>query len=283
VRVGLVYLPTDRSVPVDVLAVEAEARGFESLFLGEHSHIPVSRTTPFIMGTELPDEYRRTLDPFVALGAAAVRTSTIRLGTCIFLLAQRDPISTAKQVATLDHLSAGRFELGIGYGWNVEEAAHHGVAWSTRRRRIAEYVGALRALWTEDEASFAGEFVAFGPSWMWPKPVQRPGPPVVVGCGPGPRNFADIVAWADGWFPVPFLGHTPEDVRTLWRTAEQAGRDPAEVLVSVNGVLPDAAQFETWRELGVHRVLVPLASGPLDDLAPVLDRAATFVERVRGV
>jgi probable F420-dependent oxidoreductase len=282
VRVGLVYLPTDRSVAVDVLAVEGEARGFESLFLGEHSHIPVSRRTPFIMGTDLPDEYTRTLDPFVALGGAAVRTTTIRLGTCIFLLAQRDAISMAKQVATLDHMSGGRFELGIGFGWNVEEAAHHGVEFSTRRRRTAEHVAAMRALWNEDEASFAGEFVRFEPSWMWPKPVQRPGPPVIVGCGPGPRNFAEIAAWADGWFPVPFLGHTADDVRTLRQRAADTGRDPAELLITVNGVLPDPAQFEHWRELGVHRVLVPLPSAPLAEVAPVLDLAAGLVERVRG-
>jgi probable F420-dependent oxidoreductase len=282
VRVGLVYLPTDRSIRVDDLAVEAEVRGFESLFLGEHSHIPVSRRTPFIMGTDLPDEYRRTLDPFVALGAAAVRTSTIRLGTCIFLLAQRDPISTAKQVATLDHLSGGRFELGIGYGWNVEEAAHHGVEWATRRRRTAEYVAAMRALWTEDEASFVGDFVRFEPSWMWPKPVQQPGPPVVLGCGPGPGNFAEIVRWADGWFPVPFLGHGPDDVRALRRAAADSGRDPADLAISVNGVLPDLSELEKWQALGVHRVLVPLASGTLDEIAPVLDAAAALVDRLRG-
>jgi probable F420-dependent oxidoreductase len=281
VRVGLVYLPTDRSVPVDELAVEAEARGFESLFLGEHSHIPVSRRSPFIMGTDLPDDYRRTLDPFVALGGAAVRTQRIRLGTCIFLLAQRDAISTAKQVATLDHLSGGRFELGVGFGWNAEEAAHHGVEWSSRRRRTAEHVAAMRALWTDEEASFDGEFVRFEPSWMWPKPVQRPGPPVIVGCGPGPRNFAEIVAWADGWFPVPFLGHTPDDVTALWRAAADAGRDPDSLQITVNGVLRDPQGFETWRDLGVHRVLVPLASAPLAEVAPVLDLAAPLVERLR--
>ncbi len=140
----------------------------------------------------------------------------------------------------------------------------------------------MRALWNEDEASFVGEFVRFEPSWMWPKPVQRPGPPVIVGCGPGPRNFGEIVAWADGWFPVPFLGHTADDVRALWRTAEEAGRDPGELLVTVNGVLPDAAQFEAWRDLGAHRVLVPLSSGPLTEVAPVLDLAAPLVERVRA-
>jgi probable F420-dependent oxidoreductase len=282
VRVGLVYLPTDRSVRVDDLAVEAEARGFESLFLGEHSHIPVSRRSPFIMGTDLPDEYRRTLDPFVALGGAAVRTSTIRLGTCVFLLAQRDAISTAKQVATLDHVSGGRFELGVGFGWNAEEAADHGVEWSSRRRRTAEHVAAMRALWTEEEASFAGEFVRFEPSWMWPKPVQRTGPPVVVGCGPGPRNFAEIVTWADGWFPVPFLGHTAADVAALRTAAADAGRDPASLAITVNGVLPDPEQFDAWQALGVHRVLVPLASAPLAEVAPVLDLTAPLVERARG-
>jgi probable F420-dependent oxidoreductase len=252
------------------------------VFLGEHSHIPVSRRSPFILGTDLPDEYRRTLDPFVALGAAAVRTSTIRLGTCIFLVAQRDAISTAKQVATLDHIAGGRFEFGIGYGWNAEEMANHGVEFSTRRRRTAEHVAAMRALWNEEEASFVGEFVRFEPSWMWPKPVQRPGPPVIIGCGPGPRNFADIATWGDGWFPVPFLGHTAEDVQTLWRTVADAGRDPAEVRITVNGVLPDAEQFEAWRALGAHRVLVPLPSAPLAEIAPVLDVAAGLVDAVRS-
>jgi probable F420-dependent oxidoreductase len=278
--VGLVILPTDRSVSVADLAVEAEARGFESLFVGDHTHIPVSRRSPFIMGTDLPEEYRRTVDPFVALSAAAARTTSIRLGTCVFLLAQRDPIATAKQVASLDLLSGGRFELGIGYGWNVEEAAHHGVEWGSRRRRVAEYVAAMRALWREEEASYEGEFVRFEPSWMWPKPVQQPGPPVVVGCGPGPRNFAAIVAWGDGWFPVPFLGHTAADVETLRRRAADAGRHPDELRITVNGVLPDARAFDEWRARGVHRLLVPLASAPLDELRAVLDATQPLLGRV---
>jgi probable F420-dependent oxidoreductase len=279
VHVGLVILPTDRSVRVDDLAVEAEARGFESLFVGEHSHIPVSRRTPFIMGGDLSDEYRRTVDPFVALSTAAARTATIRLGTCVFLVAQRDPISTAKQVASLDFVSGGRFELGVGYGWNAEEAENHGVAWSSRRRRTTEFVAAMRQLWTVEEASFRGEFVNFEPSWMWPKPVQQPGPPVLLGCGPGPRNFADIVAWGDGWFPVPFLGHTVEDVRTLWQLAADAGRDPAGIRITVNGVMPDPGQFDEWQALGVHRVLVPLASTSLDEIRAVLDVTAPLVAR----
>jgi alkanesulfonate monooxygenase SsuD/methylene tetrahydromethanopterin reductase-like flavin-dependent oxidoreductase (luciferase family) len=159
--VGIVTLPTDESVPLDVLAVAAEERGFASLLVGDHTHIPARRTTPFIAGDRLPDEYYRLVDPFVALATAASRTSTIKLGTCIFLIAQRDPISTAKQVASLDYVSKGRFVFGIGYGWNVEEAADHGVEWATRRRRIREYVAAMKSLWTDEEATFHGDFVNF--------------------------------------------------------------------------------------------------------------------------
>jgi len=275
--IGVVILPTDRSARPAELARAVEERGLESLFFGEHTHIPSRRQSPYPLGDELPDEYRRTLDPFAALGAVATATTSLRFGTCICLLAQRDPIITAKEVATLDLLSDGRIELGVGYGWNIEEAANHGVDWSTRRRRVREQVLAMKALWGSDVASFHGEMVDFDDVWMWPKPAQRPHPPVIVGAGPGPRTFDAIVEWADGWFPVPFLGHQPGDVLTLNIKAEQAGRDPATLAVHVNGVLPDAASVEKWATVGARRVLVPLASEPLEVLLPTLDAAAALV------
>jgi len=223
--IGVVILPTDRSARPAELARAVEERGLESLFFGEHTHIPAERQSPYPLGDELPDEYRRTLDPFTALAAVATATSSLRFGTCVCLIAQRDPILTAKEVATLDLLSSGRVDLGVGYGWNVEEARNHRVDWSTRRRRVQEHVLAMQALWCNDLASFHGDLVDFDDVWMWPKPIQRPHPPVIVGAGPGPRTFDAIVEWADGWFPVPFLGHQPGDVAVLRSKAEDAGRD----------------------------------------------------------
>jgi probable F420-dependent oxidoreductase len=280
--IGLAILPTDRSALPAELARAAEERGLESLFFGEHTHIPSRRQSPYPLGDELPDEYRRTLDPFVALAAVATATTRLRFGTCICLIAQRDPIIAAKDVATLDVLSGGRVELGVGDGWNVEEAADHGVDWSTRRRRVREHVLAMKSLWRDDVASFHGQMVDFDEVWMWPKPVQRPHPPVIVGASPGPRTFEAIVEWADGWFPVPFFGHQPDDVKVLAAKAEEAGRDPATVTVHVNGVLPDVASAEPWAAVGAQRVLVPLPSEPLDTLLPILDAAAALVPYFAG-
>jgi probable F420-dependent oxidoreductase len=275
--VGIVTLPTDESVPLDVLAVAAEERGFASLLVGDHTHIPARRTTPFIAGDILPDEYYRLIDPFVALAAAASRTSTIRLGTCIFLIAQRDPISMAKQVASLDHVSNGRFVFGIGYGWNVEEAADHGVEWATRRRRIREYVAAMKRLWTDEEATFHGEFVNFDDAIMWPKPVQRPRPPLLIGGGATQTVFSDVLGWADGWIPVPYLGHTPDDVVRLRHMAEDSGRDPRSLVIVVDGLPADAALFDPWAEIEVDAILMPVPSEPLEAVLPMLDEAGPVI------
>jgi probable F420-dependent oxidoreductase len=274
-KVGIIHLPTDESLPVHRLAVEAEQRGVESMFVGGHTHIPAARVSPFPVGIPLPEEYRRLYDPFVALAAAAVRTSRIRLGTCIHLTAQHDPIVTAKQVASVDHLSGGRVEYGVGYGWNVEEAADHGVEWKSRRRRVREAILAMRTLWTEEEATFHGEFVDFDRAWMWPKPVSPP--PVLLGAGRGPRNFAAMVEWADGWLPVPTLGDQPEDVLRLREVAESAGRDPATISINVDGVGAEPRAIEPWLAVGADRILLGVPSLPYDEVAPVLDAVAGVV------
>ncbi len=279
-EIGVVILPTDRSAQPVELVEAVEQRGLDALLVGEHTHIPASRSTPFIMGDPLPDEYTRTFDPVVALAAMASRSSRVRLGTCIALLAQRDPILTAKSLASIDVVSEGRLEVGVGYGWNVEEAANHGVDWSTRRARLHETVDAMRLIWTDDEAEIHGDHVDFDPVWSWPKPVQTT-PPILLGCGPGPRNFAAIVERFDGWYPVPFSGHTPADVERLRQTAADADRDPASIAIHVDGVLADPALVDPWFEIGADRVLVPLPSLPLGELEPILDGAAGLADRYR--
>lgn len=280
--IGIVVLPTDRSAPITHLARAIEERGLASLYVGgDHTHIPAVRTTPFPGADALPDEYTRTLDPIVALTAAATVTECIRLGTCIYLCAQRDAIDTAKQIASLDHLSGGRIDFGVGYGWNVEEAADHGVDWSTRRALVREQILAMRQLWTTDEATFHGDHVAFDRAWMWPKPVSNPHPRVLVGASPGPRSFANIVEWGDGWFPVPFWGHTPADADRLRRMAVDAGRDLKELAIIVDGVLADPAMLDPWHEAGAEGALIPLPSEDLDAVLPLLDGAAALVDRYR--
>ncbi|CAN5473672.1 LLM class F420-dependent oxidoreductase [soil metagenome] len=281
-EIGIVVLPTDRSAPIVPLARAIEERGLASLYVGgDHTHIPASRATPFPGGSELPEEYTRTLDPIVALTAAAVATERIRLGTCIYLAAQRDTIDTAKQIASLDHLSGGRIDFGVGYGWNVEEAEDHGVVWKTRRAKLREQVLAMRELWTSDEASFRGEHVSFEGAWMWPKPESDPGPRVIVGASPGPRTFENIVEWGDGWFPVPFWGHVPADADRLRRAAEDGGRDPSELAVIVDGILADPAMLDPWAEANAEAALIPIPSEDLDTVLPLLDGAAAMVERYR--
>ena len=204
-HIGVAIFPTDQTIDPVELARESEARGFESLWFPEHSHIPTSRETPW-GGREgappLPEFYWRTHDPFVALAACAAVTSTIKLATGICLVAQRDPIYTAKEVASLDRLSGGRFLFGVGYGWNKEEMAHHGTAYGERRAILRESVLAMKELWTHDEASFDGDHVRFSSSWAWPKPHQAGGPPVILGGDAGPRTAADIVEFCDGWMPI---------------------------------------------------------------------------------
>jgi len=271
---------TDRSMHVVELARAAEERGLSSVYAPEHTHIPTGRATPAPTGdAELGDQYRRTLDPFVALTAAATATTRIRVGTGICLVAQRDPIVTAKEVATLDFLSGGRFTFGIGFGWNREEMADHGVTYADRRAVVRDKVRAMQRLWQDDEASFAGEHVRLSPSWAWPKPVQQPYPPVLIGGAAGPKLFAHIVEYADGWIPIGGAGLT-RALPELHRTAEAAGREPATLTVVPFGTVPDQGKLDHYASLGITEVVLQLPHAPAADVLRVLDRHAEFVEPV---
>jgi len=274
VRYGLTMFATDTTWRIDDLAVAAEERGFASLYIPEHTHIPVSRRTPPPTGdAELPEGYKRTLDPFVALAAAGARTERIRLGTGIALLAQREPIVTAKAVATLDLLTGGRIDLGIGFGWNVDEMENHGVDPAHRRERVRETVLALRALWTDDVAEFSGTHVRFAPSWSWPKPVQPGGPPVLLGSAPGPKALAAVAEYCDGWMPIGGAG-IREALPTLEAACAEVGRDPASVTIVPFGTLYEPGKVDYYASLGITEVVLRIPAGPRDEVLPELDRLA---------
>jgi probable F420-dependent oxidoreductase len=277
---GVTIFLTDSSIGPAEVAREAEARGFTSLFLPEHTHIPTSRRTPAPMGGPLPEMYSRILDPFIGLTVAASVTERIRLGTGICLVAQRDPFVTAKEVATLDLLSGGRFEFGIGFGWNVEEIEDHGVEFPQRRALGRENVLAMKRLWSDDEASFEGEFVRFEPSWAWPKPVQRPGPAVLIGGQGGPVLFRHVAEYADGWMPVGARG-VAKSAPLLREAYEAAGRDPASARVVPLGTIPEASKLEYLAGLGITEIVLNLPSAGRDEVLSVMDDHAKIVEPFR--
>jgi probable F420-dependent oxidoreductase len=274
-EIGLMMFPTDLGMQPVEFATEAEARGFESIWFPEHSHIPVSRRTPW-GGREgappLPEEYWRTHDQFLALAAAAAVTERIRLGTGITLVAQRDPLWLAKEVATLDRLSNGRVLFGVGYGWNIEEMAHHGVDPRTRRRLVREKVLACKALWTEDEASFDGEFVRFEPSWSWPKPVQSPHPPIVIGASATDRHFDHIIEFGDVWMPIDGRYPVEDGWRRLRERAEAAGRDPDTLRLGVFGPKPTVERLDELRAMGTSFVALGVPALDRDAALTTLDR-----------
>lgn len=279
-KLGITMFATDLAMNVVDLARAAEERGFSSLYLPEHTHIPTSRRTPAPTGdAELPEEYRRTLDPFVALGAAAAATSRIELGTGICLVAQRDPIVLAKEAATVDLYSRGRFVLGIGFGWNVEEMANHGVDPRRRRDLVREKMLAVKRLWTQDAASFDGELVKFEESWSWPKPVRRPHPPVLLGGAAGPKMFAHIAEYGDGWTPIGGAG-IAKALPDLHAAMEKAGRDPEEARVVPFGTVPSREKLEYYASLGIDEVVLRLPSAPAETVLPILDRQAEYVGAV---
>jgi probable F420-dependent oxidoreductase len=253
---GIGYFPTYDALSPGAIARLAEERGFESLFFAEHTHIPASRRTPYPGGDELPRKYYATYDLFVALTAAAEATSSLRVGSGICLVIERDPITTAKEVASVDHLSGGRLEFGIGAGWNREEMADHGTDPRTRMRLLRERVEAMKAIWTQDEASYSGEFVNFDRIWSWPKPLQRPHPPVLVG-GAGPTVLDRVLAFGDAWFPNYVRDGLAERVTELRSRAERP------IDVQIMGLPPEAAAIEKMHELGASRVLHWVPSGGL--------------------
>lgn len=269
-EIGVSIFPTDRTIRPDRLAREVEDRGFGSLFITEHTHMPVDHS-PHPSGGPLPDEYRRTLDPFVALTAAAAATERLTLATGICLVAQRDPIVLAKEVASLDLLSGGRVVLGVGYGWNRPELEHHGVRFEDRRDVLRERVLAMRRLWTEEEASFDGAHVSFAPTWQWPKPAQTPHPPILLGAAPGSLTFQHIVEFCDGWMPIG-AGAVFEHLDLLWETADRADRDPNELSITVYGTKPDPGRIVELAERGVDRIVLGLPSAAESEVLARLDR-----------
>lgn len=280
-RLGALIFPTDKGIQPIELAREVESRGFDSLWFPEHSHIPTARTTPW-GGREgappLPEEYWRTHDQFLALAAAAAVTERIKLGTGITLVAQRDPLWLAKEVATLDQLSNGRFLLGIGHGWNIEEMEHHGVNPKTRRGLVREKILACIELWTKDEASFHGKYVDFESSWSWPKPVQKPHPPIVMGAALTDLTIAHIVEFCDVWMPIEGRWPIAESWAKLQQACTDAGRDPATLQLGVFGGKPDAAHLASLRDLGASYVALGLPALDRDAALATLERYAPLVE-----
>ena len=267
-KLGIGIFPTDRSVSPVELAVAAEAAGFESFWVPEHTHIPLGEAA-FPGGRPVQEMYKRSLDPFVTLGAVAAATTTIRIGTGICLLVERDPIVTAKEVATVDLLSGGRFLFGIGAGWNRTEMANHGTDPDSRFALLAERVDVLKTIWREDEPSYDGRFHAFAPIWCWPKPVQSPHPPVLVG-GNGPRVLDRVVAYGDEWMPNAFSPEAlSERVNELHRKAEAAGRE--RIRVSVFGARPDRLTIERFRDAGAHRCVFWVPSEGRETVLPLVE------------
>ena len=276
-HLGVSIFNTDYAIRIEELARAAEDRGFESLWVPEHTHIPTSRRSPYPAGGELPLEYSHTLDPFVALAHAAAVTTKILLGTGICLVIERDTITTAKEVASLDFVSRGRFLFGIGAGWNVEEMENHGTEAATRFKRLREQMLAMKRIWTQEEAEFHGKFVSFDPIWSWPKPEQKPHPPILLG-GHGSHTLQRVVDFCDGWFP---LGREVDSVLTslpdLKARAARAGRDMKTISVSVYSAPPEQPALDRCREAGVTRVILRLPSEPRDGVLPLLDQFAKLI------
>jgi len=270
---GILMFPADYAIPVTELARAAEDLGFESLLFPEHTHIPASRKSPWPGGPELPKEYSHTLDPFVAMAAVAVVTKTLKVGTGICLVVERDPITLAKEVASVDHLSGGRVLFGVGGGWNYEEMENHGTKPPLRWKIMRERILAMKRIWADDNAEYHGRYVDFDAIWSWPKPVQKPHPPILVG-GDGPRTLQRVVEYGDEWMPIPGRGgDLAPRIAELQTMAKAAGRGP--IPVSLFGVPPRAEIVERLASLdGVHRILFGMPPAPAEQVLPVLKEAA---------
>jgi probable F420-dependent oxidoreductase len=280
--VGGAMFFTDYSMGAGELAQALEARGFESIWAPEHSHIPTSRRSPFAAGGDLPKQYYDVMDPFVTLTAAAAVTNRIKLGTGVCLITQRDPIQTAKLVASIDQVSNGRFLFGIGGGWNAEEMEDHGTVFKTRFKLMRERVEAMQAIWTQDAAEYHGELVDFAPMAAWPKPVQKPHPPVIVG-GAFPHSARRALRYGDGWIPNasrPQYEDVTDFLPHFRQMAAEMGRDPAAVPVTVWGAGEDFDRLRRYQDQGIARVVVSLPPEPADKTLPTLDRWAELIRRI---
>jgi len=277
---GLTIFPTDYSIHPAELGRAAEERGFESLWVAEHSHIPCSRKTPWPGGAELPKMYYDVVDPFVALSMAAAATTKLRVGTGICLVIQRDPIQTAKQVASLDLLSGGRFLFGVGGGWNVEEMANHGTRYETRFQLLRERIEAMKQIWTAKQAEYHGELVSFDPIFAWPKPKQKPHPPIHVG-GAFPGGMRRALRYGDGW--IPLMGRGDDDVLKhlplLREEAAKAGRSLDGFEVSIYGAPPDAEKLRALRDAGIARAVFMLPPAGKDEVLKLLDGYAEVARK----
>jgi probable F420-dependent oxidoreductase len=279
---GAAMFFTDYSMAAGDLGRALEQRGFESLWAPEHSHIPVSRASPFPNGGDLPKQYYDVMDPFVTLTAAAAATQTLKVGTGVCLVQQRDPIQTAKLVASIDQVSAGRFLFGVGSGWNAEEMADHGTAFKSRHKVARERIEAMKVIWTESKAEYHGEFVDFDPMMAWPKPVQKPYPPVIVG-GAFPYGARRAIRYGDGWVPHasrPEYGDVSDFLPQFRKMATEAGRDPASLPVTMFRVVEELDRLRRYRDIGIARVVITLPSAGANEVMPIIDRWAEKMQRM---
>ena len=278
-RFSVIQFATDRSLPPAELGIEVEARGLDGVFFPEHTHLPVASRSPFFPDGILPEPYRRTLDPFVALGMVAAVTRRIRLGTGICLVTEHDPIVLAKTIATLDHLSGGRVVLGVGAGWNEEELANHGTPYAQRWAVLRERIDVMRTLWREDEAHYAGTFTRFGPVWSWPKPARPGGPPIWIGAS---SRFvpARVAEYADGWMPILGRGEPP-DFNAVRDACIRRGRRFEDIEFALFYAPEDEATCRDHLAGGFHELIFALPSAGRDDVLPKLDQLAQLAERLR--
>ena len=281
-KIGAAMFFTDYSMSPGELAVALEERGFDSLWAPEHSHIPLARSASYPGGGALPREYYEVMDPFITLTAAAAATKKLLVGTGICLVVQRDPIQTAKLVASIDQVSGGRFLFGVGDGWNADEMANHGTAFKTRHKLTRERIEAMKVIWTQSKAEYHGEFVNFDPMMAWPKPVQKPYPPILVG-GAFPYGARRAVRYGDGWMPHrvrPEYANVADLIPQYRELIAASERDPASVPVTIWGVKEDMAMLERDRSLGVVRVIISLESAKADVILPELDRWAEIIRKL---
>jgi probable F420-dependent oxidoreductase len=281
-ELGVVIFPTDYTIRPDDFARACEERGFESVWFPEHTHIPASRKTPYPAGGDLPPEYWHSHDPFVALMAAAAATTRIKVGTGICLLVERDPITTAKEVASLDFLSRGRFLFGIGGGWNIEEMENHGTDPKRRWKLLRERVLGMKQIWTQEAGEFHGELVNFDPVWSYPKPVQKPHPPIILGSA-SRKSLDRVVDYCDGWVPIGFaISDLPRTIAELHEKAKAKGRDPKSIELSLFWAPGDIDMLRKYRDLGFKRGILAVPSVKEADVLKMLDGYAPLVEQIRA-
>jgi len=272
-KIGAMIFATDQTISIPKLARELEARNFESLWMPEKTHLPASRRTPW-PGGDLPEWYKRTADPFLVLASAASVTTRLRLGTGVAMVPVRDAVITAKEVATLDWLSEGRFEFGVGYGWNAEEFATHGVDLRNARPILRDKIALMAALWQNEVGSYEGDYASVEPSWSWPKPVQLPRPPIHLGCRATRQAFVDIADFGDGWIPIEGYGEIVGQLPRLRQAFEAGGRNPGDLSISVYSSLGDPRQLESYLDAGVNRVVLALAPAEEQEVLEALDHHA---------